>query len=293
MPWAPAPTPWITPYSCDGAGNTKAVENRRPPFTGSFALSISSFYSQIRSEEYIQAIEPTTAFHATYQDLTQIAECHPELYKFIALTLPNYLQDVEICCQILRGASAIERYSWLRNKKSNLFNRAAGKHMASFLAYTCLAEMARLIDAGQLKVIVSKVYPLEQAAEAQSENEAGHCHRHLEETTVNNIIANILQEYNGNIDKFSKKIIITHNLFFYKYPMIYFLYCSSVTFSIQSTTLPSRFSCMAIWVIAVVGEAPCQCFSPAANQTTSPGRISSMGPPSRWTRPNPAVTINV
>ena len=32
---------------------------------------------------------------------------------------------------------------------------------------------------------------------------------------------------------------------------------------------------------AVAGEAPCQCFSPGANQTTSPGRISSIGPPSR------------
>jgi CRP/FNR family transcriptional regulator, anaerobic regulatory protein len=103
---------------------------------GSFALSISSFYSQTRSEEFLQAVEPTTAFHVTYQELTLIAECHPELYKFIALTLPNYLQDVEICCQILRGASAIERYNWLRDNKSNLFNRAAGKHMASFLAMT-------------------------------------------------------------------------------------------------------------------------------------------------------------
>ena len=28
---------------------------------------------------------------------------------------------------------------------------------------------------------------------------------------------------------------------------------------------------MAIWVIAVVGAAPCQCFSPGGIQTTSPG----------------------
>ena len=35
---------------------------------------------------------------------------------------------------------------------------------------------------------------------------------------------------------------------------------------------------MAMWVIAVVGAAPCQCFSPGGNQTTSPGRISSTGP---------------
>ena len=50
---------------------------------------------------------------------------------------------------------------------------------------------------------------------------------------------------------------------------------------------------MAMWVMAVVGVAPCQCFSPGGNQTTSPGRISSTGPPSRCARPSPAVTIRV
>ena len=34
-------------------------------------------------------------------------------------------------------------------------------------------------------------------------------------------------------------------------------------------------------LLAVVGAAPCQCFSPGAMQTTSPGRISSIGPPQR------------
>src|SRR3954464_11678901 len=50
---------------------------------------------------------------------------------------------------------------------------------------------------------------------------------------------------------------------------------------------------MAMWVIAVVAVAPCQCFSPGGNQTTSPGWISSLGPPQRCVRPQPAVTINV
>src|SRR5688500_6330054 len=56
-------------------------------------------------------------------------------------------------------------------------------------------------------------------------------------------------------------------------------YCSSLTFSIHSTALPSSFSWIAMCVIAVVAVAPCQCFSPGGIQTTSPGRISSIGPP--------------
>src|SRR5919199_6997798 len=48
-----------------------------------------------------------------------------------------------------------------------------------------------------------------------------------------------------------------------------------------------------MWVIAVVAVAPCQCFSPGENQTTSPGRIGSIAPPQRCTSPQPAVTIRV
>src|SRR5260370_24461604 len=50
---------------------------------------------------------------------------------------------------------------------------------------------------------------------------------------------------------------------------------------------------MAICLNADVGLAPCQCFSPGANQTTSPGRISSIGPPQLCAQPSPDVTINV
>src|SRR6266404_9448731 len=50
---------------------------------------------------------------------------------------------------------------------------------------------------------------------------------------------------------------------------------------------------MARCVMAVVGVAPCQCFSPGGIQITSPGRISSIGPPQRCARPHPAVTIKI
>src|ERR1700760_1971807 len=50
---------------------------------------------------------------------------------------------------------------------------------------------------------------------------------------------------------------------------------------------------MAICDMAVVAVAPCQCFSWGENQTTSPGRISSIGPPSRCAHPSPDVTIRV
>src|SRR2546423_3813435 len=45
--------------------------------------------------------------------------------------------------------------------------------------------------------------------------------------------------------------------------------------------------------MAVVGMAPCQCFSFGGHQITSPGRISTFGPPSLCTHPQPDVTIKV
>src|SRR5712692_10256347 len=70
-------------------------------------------------------------------------------------------------------------------------------------------------------------------------------------------------------------------------------YCSSLTFSIQLTVLPSRCSKMAMCVMPVVDVAPCQCFSRGGHHTTSPGRISSFGPPSLCIQPHPEVTIRV
>ena len=60
-------------------------------------------------------------------------------------------------------------------------------------------------------------------------------------------------------------------------------YCSSLTCSPQVTGLPvSSFCCMAMWTMKRFGAAPCQWFSPGSKKTRSPGRISSIGPPSRW-----------
>src|SRR5260370_38599474 len=45
--------------------------------------------------------------------------------------------------------------------------------------------------------------------------------------------------------------------------------------------------------MALVGLAPCQCFSAGGIHTVSPGRISRIGPPQVCTRPSPATTWRV
>jgi hypothetical protein len=44
------------------------------------------------------------------------------------------------------------------------------------------------------------------------------------------------------------------------------------------------------WTMKRLGAAPCQWSSSGAKKTRSPGRMTLMGPPRRWTRPMPSVT---
>src|SRR5439155_2371505 len=68
-------------------------------------------------------------------------------------------------------------------------------------------------------------------------------------------------------------------------------YWSLVTCAPQLTGLPLASACwIAMCVMNRVGAAPCQWFSPGLKKTRSPGRNSSIGPPSRWHRPTPSVT---
>ena len=48
-----------------------------------------------------------------------------------------------------------------------------------------------------------------------------------------------------------------------------------------------------MWVMAVVGVAPCQCRLWQGHQMMSPARISVLGPPSHWVQPTPSVTMRV
>src|SRR4051794_33876630 len=45
-----------------------------------------------------------------------------------------------------------------------------------------------------------------------------------------------------------------------------------------------------MWVMAVGGGPPGQGFSPGADQTTPPGRVSPIAPPPRCARPAPPIT---
>ena len=69
------------------------------------------------------------------------------------------------------------------------------------------------------------------------------------------------------------------------------LYSASVTWSPQVALVPSSStSTIARCVMKRSGAAPCQCSSPGAKNTRSPGRMTSIEPPRPCARPTPSVT---
>ena len=57
------------------------------------------------------------------------------------------------------------------------------------------------------------------------------------------------------------------------------------------TVLPdSSLCCMAMWTMNRFGGRAVSVFSPGSKKRRSPGRMTSMGPASRWQRPMPSVT---
>jgi NADPH:quinone reductase-like Zn-dependent oxidoreductase len=65
-------------------------------------------------------------------------------------------------------------FPYAEDVKAALAAKQATGELVKFQTYDSLKEMATMIEEGKLKVTISKVYPLEQVAEAHRENEAGH-----------------------------------------------------------------------------------------------------------------------
>ncbi|GAA3937142.1 zinc-binding dehydrogenase [Chitinophaga oryziterrae] len=65
-------------------------------------------------------------------------------------------------------------FPYAEDVKAALAAKQATGELVRFQTYDSLKEMATMIEDGKLKVTISKVYPLEQVAEAHRENEAGH-----------------------------------------------------------------------------------------------------------------------
>jgi CRP/FNR family transcriptional regulator, anaerobic regulatory protein len=100
---------------------------------GDIIVSVESFYDQVASYEYIQALEPCELFHISYLELQSLYGEFPE-FNFIGRELTvKYLKLWTRQLYNLRTHTAAERYQFLLEKEPEIIQRVPDKHLASYL----------------------------------------------------------------------------------------------------------------------------------------------------------------
>ncbi len=113
---------------------------------GDFITSISSYHKQKPSEHYIDALEDCEIISIKKTTLDFIMKNNHKAALFANNELFNKLCDYQEQASALRFMSAENRYSYLVEKQTGIFNRLSQKHLASYLG----------VDTTYLSKIISK-----------------------------------------------------------------------------------------------------------------------------------------
>ena len=99
-------------------------------------VSIDSFYDQIPSEDFIQALTHCELFYITYEELNYLYRAFIE-FNVVGRVLTNkYLRIWHQQARNIRMLSAEERYLFLLKTQPDLINRVSVKDLASYLDMT-------------------------------------------------------------------------------------------------------------------------------------------------------------
>jgi CRP/FNR family transcriptional regulator, anaerobic regulatory protein len=100
---------------------------------GDVIVSVESFYEQVNSYEYIQALEDCEIFYISYEQLHDIYNEFME-FNFIGRMLTvKYLILWTRQLYNIRMMSARERYQYIVENTPDLLQRVPGRQLASFL----------------------------------------------------------------------------------------------------------------------------------------------------------------
>lgn len=100
---------------------------------GDITVSVESFYDQVPSYEYIEALEFCELFYISHQELQSLYREFPE-FNFIGRELTvKYLKLWTRQLYNLRMHTAPERYQLLLEKDPEIIQRVPDKHLASYL----------------------------------------------------------------------------------------------------------------------------------------------------------------
>ena len=100
---------------------------------GDVCVSVHSFYNQVISYEYIQALEPSELIYISFDQLEDLYKKHLE-FNYIGRVLTiKYLVDWNWQLKDIRLLPTEDRYNALLKRDADLIQRVPKKYIASFL----------------------------------------------------------------------------------------------------------------------------------------------------------------
>ena len=98
-----------------------------------FIISVESFLRQVRSYQYIQAINECITWSISFGELQDIYRKFPEFNLHRAMLLEKYYVESEKRQRILSMNTAMERYALLMEMQPQLTLQLPAKYIASYL----------------------------------------------------------------------------------------------------------------------------------------------------------------
>lgn len=103
---------------------------------GSVITAVDSFYYGKQTEFNCQALEDTTAFYISVNELNKLVDLNHDLakiaYHFLSWAISSYNQYITN----VKLKSAKEKYDYLMNQSPDIFQRASLQDIASYLGIT-------------------------------------------------------------------------------------------------------------------------------------------------------------
>ncbi len=100
---------------------------------GNVIISVESFLRQIKSYQYIQALEDCITWSISFTELQTVYKRFPEFNFHRAMLLEKYYVESERRQRILSLHSATERYAQLIEMQPEIVLRLPSKYIASYL----------------------------------------------------------------------------------------------------------------------------------------------------------------
>lgn len=96
-------------------------------------ISIASFFYQEPCVETIEALEDSTLYWITYEELADLCRMYPEFNLHQSNILWRYYAESEKR-HFMRTRPSLDRYLYLLDQYPTLVDRVQGQHLASFLS---------------------------------------------------------------------------------------------------------------------------------------------------------------